>query len=110
MLRAVRLVVDTGMHSLGWSREKAIAYMVETLGVSEARAKNQIERYMVWPGQACSYKLGHTVWVRARERAKQALGARYDIREFHDAGISCGLVPLEILDIVTDRYIKARAA
>lgn len=110
LFRAVRLVVDTGIFDLNWSREKAIDTFVTMEGHAPGSAAHEVERYCVLPGQACSYKLGHTVWVRARERAKQALGARYDIKDFHEAGIGCGLVPLEILDTVIDRYIKAKAA
>jgi uncharacterized protein (DUF885 family) len=62
------------------------------------------------PGQACSYKLGHTVWTRGRDRAVKALGTRYDIKDFHEAGLGCGRVPLDILDSVIDRYIKAKSA
>jgi uncharacterized protein (DUF885 family) len=110
LFRAVRLMVDTGIFDLGWSREKAIDTFVTMEGHAPGSAAREVERYCVSPGQACSYKLGHTVWVRARERAKQALGSRYDIRDFHEAGIGCGLVPLEILDTVIDRYIQAKAA
>ncbi len=109
LFRAVRLLVDTGIFDLGWSREKAIQTFVTMEGQAPGSAAREVERYCTSPGQACSYKLGHTVWVRARERAKKALGARYDIKDFHDAGIGCGLVPLEILDTVIDRYIKAKA-
>jgi uncharacterized protein (DUF885 family) len=110
LFRAVRLVVDTGIFDLGWSREKAIETFVTMEGHAPGSAAREVERYCVTPGQACSYKIGHTVWVRGRERAKKALGTRYDIRDFHDAGLSSGSVPLEILDTVIDRYIKAKAA
>jgi uncharacterized protein (DUF885 family) len=110
LFRAGRLVVDTGIFSQRWSRERAIAYFIALGGDAPGFATREVERYCVWPGQACSYKLGHTVWVRARERAKAALGAKYDIKDFHDAGLSCGSVPLDILDVVIDRYIKAKAA
>jgi uncharacterized protein (DUF885 family) len=65
-----------------------------------------VERYCATPGQACSYKLGHTVWTKARERAKAALGSRYDIKDFHAAGLDCGRVPLDVLDGVIDQYIS----
>ncbi len=110
LFRAVRLVVDTGIFDLGWSREKAIDTFVTMEGHAPGSAAREVERYCVTPGQACSYKIGHTVWVRGRERAKKALGARYDIKDFHEAGLGCGSVPLEILDTVIDRYIKAKAA
>jgi len=110
LFRAGRLAVDTGIFSKGWSREQAIAYFVALEGDAPGFAAREVERYCVTPGQACSYKLGHTVWVRARERARKALGSRYDIKDFHEAGLGCGSVPLDILDTVIDRYIKAKAA
>ena len=110
LFRAARLVVDTGIHSLGWSRERAIAYFVSVEGDPQSFAAREVERYCVLPGQACSYKLGHTIWVRGRDRAKAALGAKYDIKDFHEAGLDCGRVPLDILGGVIDRYIKTKAA
>lgn len=109
LFRAARLVVDTGIHSLGWSRERAIAYFVSVEGDPPGYAAREVERYCVLPGQACSYKLGHTIWISGRERAKSALGAKYDIKDFHEAGLDCGRVPLAILDGVIDRYIRAKA-
>ncbi|MDE2355935.1 MAG: DUF885 family protein [Alphaproteobacteria bacterium] len=110
LFRAARCVVDTGIHHLGWSREKALGYFVEAVGYTPDRSALEVERYCVNPGQACSYKLGHTVWVRARARAEKALGARYDIKDFHAAGLDCGRVPLEILDGVVDRWIAQSQA
>jgi uncharacterized protein (DUF885 family) len=108
--RAGRCVVDTGIHHLGWSREKAIDYFVTTIGYSPDRSALEVERYCVNPGQACSYKLGHTVWVRARARAEKALGARYDIKDFHEVGLGCGRVPLEVLDTVVNDWIRNQTA
>ncbi|MCG2583501.1 DUF885 family protein [Massilia sp. TS11] len=105
MLRAVRLVVDTGMHALGWSREKAIAYAMETLGASEARARNQIERYMVWPAQALSYKIGALKILELRERAQQALGPKFSYPAFHAVVIGDGTLPLPILEARVDAWI-----
>ncbi|HWX88901.1 MAG TPA: DUF885 family protein, partial [Rhizomicrobium sp.] len=110
LFRAGRLVVDTGIFHLRWSRERAIAYFVALEGDAPGFAAREVERYCVLPGQACSYKIGHTVWVRSRDRAKTALGAKYDIKDFHEAGLGCGRVPLDVLDGVIDRYIKAKAA
>lgn len=110
LFRAGRCVVDTGIHTQGWSREKAIQYFVDLEGDAPGFAAREVERYCATPGQACSYKIGHTVWVRARERAQKALGARYDIKDFHEAGLSCGRVPLEILDGVIDGYVKTHQA
>jgi uncharacterized protein (DUF885 family) len=103
-------VVDTGIHHLGWSREKAIQYFVDTVAYTPGRSALEVERYCSSPGQACSYKLGHTVWTRARARAQSALGPRYDIKDFHEAGLNCGRVPLEILDGVIDGWISGMRA
>jgi len=110
MFRAVRLVVDTGIHQMRWSREQAIKYYVDMLGDPEASATTEVERYCVWPGQACSYMLGKLTILRLREKAKQALGTRFDIRQFHDAILLCGAVPLTVLETVVDHYIKAKQA
>ena len=106
VFRAVRLVVDTGLHSQGWSREQAIRYYTGAIGDPEASATTEVERYCVWPGQACSYMLGKIVWLRQRARAKQALGPRFDIRKFHDAGLLSGAMPLSVLDTRIGEYIR----
>jgi uncharacterized protein (DUF885 family) len=98
MFRAIRLVVDTGIHSLQWSREQAIKYYTETLGNPESSAVTEVERYCVWPGQACSYMLGKLEFLAERDKARKLLGAKYDIRKFHDAMLLPGAVPLELLD------------
>jgi len=110
MFRGVRLVVDTGMHAMKWSREQAIKYYTETLGDPEASAVTEVERYCVWPGQACSYMLGKLTILRLRDKAKTALGAKFDIKQFHDAVLLCGAVPLTVLETVVDNYIKAKRA
>ena len=110
LFRAGRCVVDTGIHHMGWSREKAIQYFVETVAYTPGRSALEVERYCSSPGQACSYKLGHTVWTRARARAQAALGPRYDIKDFHEAGLNCGRVPLEILDGVIDSWTAGERA
>ena len=110
LFRAQRCVVDTGLFHYGWSREKAIQSFIEVCGNAPGSAAREVERYCALPGQACSYKLGHTVWARGRERAVKALGPRYDIKDFHEAGLGCGRVPLDILDTVIDAYIKSKAA
>jgi uncharacterized protein (DUF885 family) len=110
LFRAGRCVVDTGIHHMGWSREQAIKYFVDLDGDAEGFATREVERYCATPGQACSYKLGHTVWTTAREKARNALGAKFDIKDFHEAGLDCGRVPLDVLNGVIDRYIAARAA
>jgi uncharacterized protein (DUF885 family) len=106
MLRGVRLVVDTGLHSQGWSREQAIKYYVEALGDQDASATTEVERYCVWPGQACSYMLGKLDWLRLRQKAKDTLGDKFDIRTFHDAGLLSGAMPLAVLDRRIDAYIQ----
>lgn len=105
MFRAVRLVVDSGMHAMGWSREKAIAFFTDTIGDPETVATTEVERYCIWPGQACSYMLGKIDWLRLREKAKAELGPRFDIRKFHDAGLLPGAMPLTVLDQCIDAYI-----
>jgi uncharacterized protein (DUF885 family) len=109
MFRATRLVVDSGMHAKRWSREQAIRFMVDALGDAESAVTTEIERYCVWPGQACSYKLGHTKWVELRETAKARLGDRFDIRAFHDAGMNTGGVPLTVLERVMTEWTAAQA-
>ena len=110
MFRAVRLVVDSGMHGMRWSREQAVKYYTDALGDPEASAITEVERYCVWPGQACSYMVGKLTWLRLRERAKASLGPKFDIREFHDAGLLPGATPLAVLDGVIASYEKARMA
>ena len=107
MFRAVRLVVDSGMHHKRWSREQAVKYFVDNIGDAEASAITEVERYCVWPGQACSYMVGKITWMNARERARKALGRKFDIRKFHDAGLLSGGTPLTVLDQVIDNYIAA---
>ncbi|WP_366928817.1 DUF885 family protein [Phenylobacterium sp.] len=106
LFRCVRLVVDTGLHSQGWSREQAIRYMVDALGDTEAAMASEVEKYCVWPGQASSYMLGKLDWLRLRQKAKDALGPRFDIRRFHDAGLLWGAMPLGVLDRRIEAYIK----
>jgi uncharacterized protein (DUF885 family) len=108
LFRASRCVVDTGIHHLRWSREKAIDYFIEAEGDAPGATAREVERYVTNPGQACSYKIGHTVWIKARERAMAAQGDRFDIKDFHEAGLNCGRVPLEVLDGVIDGWIAAK--
>jgi uncharacterized protein (DUF885 family) len=108
MLRGVRLVVDSGLHAMKWSREQAVKYYTDMLGDPDSSAITEIERYCVWPGQACGYMLGKLEILRLREKAKAALGAKFDIRQFHDAVLLGGAVPLAILDKVVDKYIAAK--
>ena len=97
LFRAVRLVVDSGLHAKGWSREAAIRYMVDNAAEPEGSAVREIERYCVWPGQACAYKSGQTVIAALREEAEHRLGARFDLKAFHDAVLNGGALPLTVL-------------
>lgn len=106
--RAVRLVVDTGLHDKGWSREKAIAYVREIEGRDEDSARRAIERYMAWPGQALSYKVGELKILELRERGRAALGSRFDIRSFHTQVIGEGVMPLQMLEARVDAWIAAQ--
>ena len=110
MFRAVRLVVDTGLHSKRWTREQAIDYMVANTGMPESAVVVEIERYIVAPGQALAYKVGMLKILELRERAKGALGARFDIREFHDEVLKNGAMPLSVLERVIDAYIARKKA
>ncbi|HEY9236482.1 MULTISPECIES: DUF885 domain-containing protein [Phenylobacterium] len=110
LFRAARLVVDTGMHAKRWSREKAIETMHAISGTPVTASTTEIERYVVWPGQACSYMIGKLEWLRLRERAKAALGGRFDIRKFHDAGLLSGAMPLTVLEAVVDQYVASARA
>jgi uncharacterized protein (DUF885 family) len=105
LFRAARLVVDTGLHSKRWSRQKATDYMVATTGFARPRSQREVERYCTMIGQACSYKVGHTAWTRARADAQKALGAKFDLKQFHEI-LREGAMPLSILE----RRIKERAA
>ncbi|WMW81514.1 DUF885 domain-containing protein [Undibacterium cyanobacteriorum] len=107
LLRAVRLVVDTGMHAKGWTREQAITYMMENLGYSEARAKNQVERYMVIPGQALAYKIGALKILELRAKAQQALGSKFTLADFHKVVVGDGTLPMPILEQQINRWIAA---
>lgn len=106
LFRAARLVVDTGIHAKRWSREQAIAAMADIDGEPTSSAATEIERYCVWPGQASSYMVGKLTWLRLREKARAALGDQFDIRQFHDAGLLSGNMPLIALEPVIDGYIQ----
>ncbi len=96
LFRAARLVVDTGLHAKNWSREQATDYMVATTGFARPRGQREVERYCTQIGQACSYKIGHTAWTRARAEAQAALGPRFDLKQFHEV-LKEGAMPLSIL-------------
>lgn len=108
MFRAVRLVVDTGMHDKRWSREQSIDYMKAKTGMPEAEVVREIERYVVWPGQATSYKVGQLAILRMREKAEQALGPRFDLRAFHEVILMNGSMPLAVLEDVVQDWINTQ--
>jgi uncharacterized protein (DUF885 family) len=95
--RSCRLVVDTGMHAMGWSRQQAIDYMTENSCLAENNIVNEVDRYLTWPGQALAYKVGQLEILKLRDEAKQRLGARFDIKAFHDVVLSNGAVALPVL-------------
>jgi uncharacterized protein (DUF885 family) len=110
LFRAVRLVVDTGIHDMGWSRDQVVAYMRDSHAVDEPTIQAETDRYIGGPGQACSYKLGQLKIRELRERAKTKLGAKFDLKAFHDEILSGGALPLDVLDARVDRWIEAQAS
>ena len=108
MFRAVRLVVDTGMHSKRWSRERAIEYMLSKTGMTEEGVTREIERYVVWPGQATAYKVGQLSMLRVRAMAENQLGDAFDIREFHEMILMNGAMPLEILEESVKSWVDSQ--
>ena len=109
MFRAVRLVVDTGLHAKGWTREQAIEYMVSTTGMGESEVTSEVERYMALPGQALAYKVGQLKILELRDRARAALGPKFDLKGFHTVVLENGAVPLTVLERLVDEWIAARA-
>jgi uncharacterized protein (DUF885 family) len=107
MFRANRLVVDTGMHYKKWSREEAMKYMKATTGMSDTEVRVEIERYIVWPGQATSYKMGMLKILELRQKAQDTLGEKFDIRKFHTIVLDQGIVPLFILEDIIDEWIQS---
>jgi uncharacterized protein (DUF885 family) len=106
MWRAIRLVVDTGIHAKGWSREKAIAFFKENAAKTDLDIVNEVDRYIEWPGQALAYKIGQMKISELRARAQRALGPRFDLRDFNDAVLAIGSVPLTTLERHMDRWIR----
>ena len=109
MWRACRLVVDTGMHVKGWTRQQALDYMLENTALSEHNVTTEIDRYISWPAQALSYKIGEIEIKRLRHQAEQALGERFDLRAFHDALLEHGSVPLSILNENISHFIQVHS-
>jgi uncharacterized protein (DUF885 family) len=108
LFRAVRLVVDTGIHDMGWSRDQVVEYMRNSHAIDEPTIQAETDRYISGPGQACSYKLGQLKIRELRERAKQQLGPKFDLKTFHDEILSGGALPLDVLDARVNRWIKAQ--
>ncbi len=108
MHRAIRLVVDTGLHTKGWTREQAIQYSLDHEAESEASIISEIERYMSWPAQALSYKVGQLKIRELRAKAEEKLGDKFDIREFHNKILESGCVPLKLLEDKIDRWVASK--
>jgi uncharacterized protein (DUF885 family) len=107
LFRAARLVVDTGLHSQGWTREQVVELLRKT-GLDEPMVQSESDRYIAWPAQALSYKLGQLKFRELRARAQRKLGAKFDIRSFHDEMLSGGVLPLDLLEARTDSWIRAQ--
>jgi uncharacterized protein (DUF885 family) len=105
LFRAVRLVLDTGIHAKGWTRDSAVAFFRKSRVVDEPTLQAETDRYISWPAQALSYKLGQLKFRELRDRAQKELGAKFDIKTFHDEMINGGALPLDLLDARTDKWI-----
>jgi uncharacterized protein (DUF885 family) len=103
--RAARLVVDTGIHAQGWSRERALAYLREYTALPEHEIETEVDRYIAWPAQALSYYLGEDAILKARSQAEQALGGHFNLRAFHDTVLELGSVPIPVLLARIERFI-----
>ncbi|KXI27429.1 DUF885 domain-containing protein [Paraglaciecola hydrolytica] len=110
MWRAVRLVVDTGIHAFGWTREQAVEYLASHTALTDKSVNDQIDRYISWPGQALSYKIGEIKIRQLRAKAEQELGRKFDIRQFHDTVIGQGSLPMDVLDDVINEWISQQQA
>jgi uncharacterized protein (DUF885 family) len=108
LFRAVRLVVDTGIHSQGWTRDQVVDFMRKSGAVDEPTLQAETDRYIAWPAQALSYKLGQLKFRELRARAQKELGPKFDLRAFHDEMLSGGVLPLDLLDARTNRWIAAQ--
>jgi uncharacterized protein (DUF885 family) len=110
LFRAERLVVDTGIHSMGWTREQVVGFLREGGAIDEPTIQSETDRYIAWPGQALAYKLGQLKFRELRERARRELGTQFDIRSFHDEMLSGGVLPLDLLDARTGAWIRTLKA
>ena len=103
-------MVDTGIHSQGWTRDQVVDFFRKSGTIPEPEIQSETDRYIAWPGQALSYKLGQLKFVEPRERARKELGSKFDIRTFHDEMLNGGVLPLDLLDSRTESWIKAQKA
>ena len=110
LFRSARLVVDTGMHAMGWSRDRGIRYFMDTVGREQLGSEREIDRYLVWPGQATSYKIGHNEILRIRDQTRRRLGNKFDIKAFHDLVLLSSDMPLEVLSSLANSWDGARLA
>lgn len=108
MWRAIRLVVDTGIHAKQWTEQQAIDYFKQNSPISDGAIRAEVQRYFVWPGQATSYKIGMLKIFELREKARQQLGDKFDIREFHDVVLGSGAVPLPVLEHMIDNWLVSQ--
>ena len=107
MWRAIRLVVDTGMHYKGWTRQEGVDLFLENTAKTPLDISNEIDRYIAWPGQALAYKIGQLKIMELRDKSKEALGDKFDIKDYHDHILSFGSIPLNILEEKVDEFIAA---
>ncbi|RYF04761.1 MAG: DUF885 domain-containing protein, partial [Deltaproteobacteria bacterium] len=105
-LRAARLVVDTGMHALGWTREQAVAFLRDNLSLADAEIDNEVDRYAVWPGQALAYTSGYLSLINLRDQAQKKLGADFDLRAFHAQVLQQGTLPMPVLREVVGTWLS----
>jgi uncharacterized protein (DUF885 family) len=108
MWRAIRLVIDTGVHEKKWSREQMVEYFHRYTAMDEPNVQSEVDRYIAWPGQALAYKLGQLEILKLREEARQKLGAKFDLRSFHDEVLGNGALPLDVLDSQVRAWIKSQ--
>jgi uncharacterized protein (DUF885 family) len=106
MLRAIRLVVDTGFHYKHWTRDQVVQFFHDHSAIDEVTVQSETDRYIVWPGQALAYKVGQLKILELRERAKKALGPKFDVRKFHDEVLGAGALPMDVLERRIDNWIK----
>jgi uncharacterized protein (DUF885 family) len=105
--RACRLVVDTGIHAYGWSREKSVNYFIANTALTRDNIVREIDRYFVYPGQACAYQIGRNRILELRESARKQLGSRFDLRKFHDVVLENGAVPLPVLETIVGDWVNS---